>query len=100
LENSSNVADLFGGYLARGDIKPLLTYEENIEKLKPEMIQTVAKRYLEKEKATQIKHVEFPNTMITINLKINENVYENIICFLNSWMKATIGISLKYLKSK
>jgi predicted Zn-dependent peptidase len=54
MENSSNVADLFGGYLARGDIKPLLTYEENIEKLKPEMIQTVAKRYLNKEKSVTV----------------------------------------------
>ncbi|WOE68973.1 pitrilysin family protein [Hydrogenimonas thermophila] len=54
MENSSNVADLFGGYFARGDIKPLLTYEENIEKLKPEMIKTVAKRYLDKEKSVTV----------------------------------------------
>jgi len=54
MENSSNVADLFGGYFARGDIEPLLTYEENIEKLKPEMIKTVAKRYLDKEKSVTV----------------------------------------------
>jgi predicted Zn-dependent peptidase len=54
MENSSNVADLFGSYLARGDIQPLLHYEENIEKLKPEMIQAVAKRYLDKEKSVTV----------------------------------------------
>jgi len=54
MENSSNVADLFGGYLARGDVKPLLTYEENIEKLKPEMIKTVANRYFKKDKSTTV----------------------------------------------
>ena len=54
MENSSNVADLFGSYLARGDIKPLLHYEENIDKLKPEDIQTVAKKYLNPEKATTV----------------------------------------------
>jgi len=32
----------------------LLTYEENIEKLKPEMIKTVAKRYLDKEKSVTV----------------------------------------------
>jgi len=54
MENSSNVADLFGSYLARGDIQPLLHYEENIEKLKPEMIQEVANRYLDKEKSVTV----------------------------------------------
>ena len=54
MENSSNVADLFGSYLARGDIKPLLHYEENIDKLKPEDIQTVVQKYLNPEKATTV----------------------------------------------
>jgi len=54
MENSSNVADLFGSYLARGDIEPLLNYEESIEKLKPEMIKAVAERYLDKEKSTTV----------------------------------------------
>jgi len=30
--------------------------------------------------------------MIAINLKINENVYENIICFLNSLPKSDVEI--------
>ncbi len=54
MENSSNVADLFGSYLARGDIKPLLHYEENIDKLKPKDIQTVVQKYLNPEKATTV----------------------------------------------
>ena len=54
MENSSNVADLFGSYLARGDIEPLLHYEENIDKLKPEDIQKVVKKYLNPEKATTV----------------------------------------------
>ncbi|WP_286337074.1 M16 family metallopeptidase [Hydrogenimonas cancrithermarum] len=54
MENSSNVADLFGSYLARGDIEPLLHYEENIEKLEPAMIEKVAERYLDKEKSVTV----------------------------------------------
>ena len=62
MENSSNVADLFGSYLARGDIKPLLAYEENIDKLKPKMIKEVAERYLVKERSvTVILRKEKPN---------------------------------------
>ncbi|WP_456449757.1 M16 family metallopeptidase [Hydrogenimonas sp.] len=54
MENSSNVADLFGSYLARGDIEPLLHYEENIEKLKPETVKAVAERYLDRERSTTV----------------------------------------------
>jgi len=54
MENSSNVADLFGSYLARGDIEPLLHYEENIEKLKPDTIKAVAERYLDRERSTTV----------------------------------------------
>ncbi len=54
MENSSNVADLFGSYLARGDIEPLLHYEENIEKLRPEAVQDAARKYLDKEVSTTV----------------------------------------------
>ena len=54
MENSSSVADLFGSYLARGDIEPLLKYEENIDRLKPEMIKSVANRYLDREKSVTV----------------------------------------------
>ncbi|MDD5118314.1 MAG: pitrilysin family protein [Sulfuricurvum sp.] len=54
LESSTSVADLFGSYLARGDIAPLMHYEAAIEALKPEDIQSVAKHYLVPEKSTTI----------------------------------------------
>lgn len=54
LESSTSVAELFGSYLARGDITPLLNYEKAIEALKPDEIQTVASRYLIPEKSTTI----------------------------------------------
>ncbi|MDO7253371.1 M16 family metallopeptidase [Helicobacter cappadocius] len=45
LEDSSSVAELFGSYLARGDIQPLLEYEEKFDALKIEDIVEVAKKY-------------------------------------------------------
>ena len=54
MENSSNVADLFGSYLARGDIEPLLHYEENIDKLTPGDIQRVVEKYLKPERSTTV----------------------------------------------
>jgi len=54
LENSSNVADLFGSYFARGDIEPLLHYEENIDKLTTKDIQEVAKKYFTKDNSTTV----------------------------------------------
>lgn len=54
LENSSSVANLYGSYLARGDLEPLLNYESNINKLSKEQIVEVAKKYLIKSKSTTI----------------------------------------------
>ncbi len=54
MENSSSLANLFGSYLARGDIKPLLNYEDAINKLKKEDIIKVAKKYLVKEHSTTV----------------------------------------------
>jgi predicted Zn-dependent peptidase len=54
LENSSSVANIFGSYFARGDIKPLLDYEKNIEKLKIYDIIAVAKKYLTKDNSTTV----------------------------------------------
>ena len=45
LESSSNVASLYGSYLSRGDIKPLLNYEQNINNLTLQDLQKVAKKY-------------------------------------------------------
>ncbi|MBN2870016.1 MAG: insulinase family protein [Campylobacterales bacterium] len=54
LESSTSVADLFGSYLARGDIAPLERYEAAIEALQPSEIQSVAKQYLVPEKSTTL----------------------------------------------
>jgi len=54
LESSTSVADLFGSYLARGDIAPLERYEASIEALQPADIQAVAKKYLVPEKSTTL----------------------------------------------
>ncbi|NPA04106.1 MAG: insulinase family protein [Epsilonproteobacteria bacterium] len=54
LENSSNVADLFGGYLAKGDLTPLLHYEENIDKLTITELKKIAKKYFNKENSTTV----------------------------------------------
>jgi predicted Zn-dependent peptidase len=54
LESSSSLSDLYGGYLIRGDLKPQLEYEENLDKITPEVIRTVANRYFDNHKATTV----------------------------------------------
>ena len=54
LESSSSVASLYGSYLSRGDITPLMSYEKNIEALKLTSIVDVAKKYLRKENSTTV----------------------------------------------
>ena len=54
LESSSSVASLYGSYLSRGDISPLMNYEEQIEKLKVQDLVEVAKKYFIKENSTTI----------------------------------------------
>lgn len=54
LESASNLANLFGGYFAKGDIEPLLHYEENINKLTKEDIVEVAKKYFVPEQSTTV----------------------------------------------
>ncbi|MEA3512619.1 MAG: pitrilysin family protein [Campylobacterota bacterium] len=52
LESSSSVASLYGSYLSRGDITPLMTYEQNIEKLKTKDLIDVANKYLRVDNST------------------------------------------------
>jgi len=52
LESSSSVASLYGSYLIRGDISPLMNYEEDIKNLQTEDIVEVAKKYLNKSNST------------------------------------------------
>ncbi|MCK9491245.1 MAG: insulinase family protein [Sulfurimonas sp.] len=54
LESSSSVANLFGSYLVRGDLTPLLTYEENINKVTSKEVLEVAKKYFDFKKSTTI----------------------------------------------
>lgn len=54
LENSSSVADIFGTYLTRGNINPLLEYEERIAKLKIDEIIEVANRYFTIDNSTTL----------------------------------------------
>jgi len=54
LESSSSVASLFGSYLAKGDLKPLLEYEDNLDKITLKDIQEVAKKYFDNNKSTTL----------------------------------------------
>ncbi|MDR2906183.1 MAG: insulinase family protein [Helicobacteraceae bacterium] len=54
LETSDGVSGIFGHYLSRGDLAPLLKYEENIEKLTARDITNAAKKYLIADKSTTI----------------------------------------------
>ncbi len=54
LESSTSVAELFGSYLARGDISPLERYEASINALTPSDIQETAKRYFDMDKSTTL----------------------------------------------
>ncbi len=54
MENCSNLAGIFGDYYAKGDIEPLLHYEENIDKLTVQDLQKVAKKYFVPKNATTV----------------------------------------------
>ena len=54
LESSSGVANLFGAYLAKGDIKPLMNYEKSIEDLQIKDMVEVANRYFKKSNSTTV----------------------------------------------
>jgi len=54
LESSSSVASLYGSYLSRGDISPLMNYEEKIEKLQVQDLVDVANKYFKKSNSTTI----------------------------------------------
>ncbi|MBN2816440.1 MAG: insulinase family protein [Campylobacterales bacterium] len=54
LESSSSVANLYGSYLVRGDITPLLTYEDDINKVTAKDVQEIAKKYFDFTKSTTV----------------------------------------------
>jgi zinc protease len=53
-ETASSVANLFGSYFTKGDIKPLLNLEANMAKVSSKDIQEVAKRYFKTSTSTTI----------------------------------------------
>lgn len=54
LESSSELANLYGSYFAKGDITPLLTYEERINALKVDDIARVVQTYLIPQTSTTV----------------------------------------------
>jgi len=54
LESSSSVANLYGSYLVRGDLTPLLTYEEDVNKVTAKKVQKVANKYFDFKKSTTL----------------------------------------------
>lgn len=54
LQNSSSVANLYGSYFARGDIKPLLEYERNFDKITTQDLILVANKYFKSESSSTI----------------------------------------------
>jgi len=54
LESSTSVANLYGSYLVRGDITPLMTYEDDVEKITAKKVQEIAKKYFNFDKSTTV----------------------------------------------
>lgn len=54
LDTASSVSNIYGSYLARGDLKPLLQYENNIEALQKEDLMRCAKKYFVTENSTTL----------------------------------------------
>ena len=54
LENSSSVAGLYGDYYVKGNIKPLLEYEEKLDKITLQDISRVAKKYFDHNLSTTV----------------------------------------------
>lgn len=54
MESSSSLVNIFGSYFVKGDIKPLLNYEENINKLTPKTITEISKKYFNPKNSTTL----------------------------------------------
>ena len=65
LEASNNVASLYGDYLVKGNLEPLLKYEENLDKITLKDIVRVAKKYFDHDYSTTVilkKHEDQPSS--------------------------------------
>ncbi|TLE00340.1 insulinase family protein [Helicobacter muridarum] len=54
MESASSVAGLFGSYLVRGDIEPLLSYEKNLNELDSKKLQEVVNKYFTIDNSTTL----------------------------------------------
>ena len=54
LNTAGSVANIYGDYIAKGDLKPLLNYEENIKKLELKDLTSCAKRYFKEKFSTTV----------------------------------------------
>jgi predicted Zn-dependent peptidase len=54
LESSSSVAGLYGEYYVKGNINPLLEYEEKLDKLTLKDIERTAKKYFDHHFSTTV----------------------------------------------
>lgn len=54
LSSASDVSNLFGSYLAKGDLKPLLSYEKDIENLTIKDLVKCAKKYFNDNNSTTV----------------------------------------------
>ncbi len=54
LESSSSVANLYGSYIVRGDMQPLINYQKAISKITPKKVQKVAKKYFNFDHSTTL----------------------------------------------
>jgi predicted Zn-dependent peptidase len=54
LESSTSVANLYGSYLVRGNLSPLLTYEEDIKKVTQKKVKEIANKYFDLNKSTTL----------------------------------------------
>ena len=54
MQDSQTLVNMFGGYAARGDLNPLLHYEERLMKLTPVQVQEVAKKYFKTKNSTTV----------------------------------------------
>ena len=54
LESSSSVAELYGDYYAKGNITPLLEYEEKLDKITLKQISDTAKKYFDHNFSTTV----------------------------------------------
>ncbi len=54
MQDSQTLVNIFGGYAAKGDLEPLLQYEERLMKLTPAQIKEVAKKYFTHKNSTTL----------------------------------------------